>query len=252
MATTIDSTALFFGAPASLTIGGTEVGATVSAPKITVEATQYMPEFQGAGGPISGAVFTTKIKAAVEFDINEITAEKVAGWGMPGAVSVVGTAAVTGGGASTTLSADVAAGATSIAVTSATGIAAGDFLKLGDSGETEVVKVGAGYTSGTTIPVGKLRFAHDSADAVVEVDDAGTTVTTWRTGRVPSAAFKDVILDGIGVDGRHLKVTITDALGDGKLEIELSDTAVAGPHVVMTGFYDGADPTLAPIQIEVG
>jgi hypothetical protein len=250
--TTIDATSLFFGAPASLTVGGTEVGATLTAPKATIEATQYAPEFQGAGGPISSAVFNTRIKAAVEFDVNEITAAKLA-WSMPGSTSVVGTAAVTGGGASTTLSADVAAGASAIVVTSATGIAAGDFLKVGDVAETEIHQVGAGYTTGTTIPlVTPLLYAHDSADPVVEVDNAGTTITTWRTGRVASAAFKDVILDGTGVDGRHLKITITDALSDGKLSLEMSDSSVAGSHVVMTGFYDGADPTLAPVSIEVG
>lgn len=252
MATTIDSTALFFGAPASLTVGGTEVGATVNPPKVTIEATQYAPEFQGAGGPISGAVFNTKIRAAIEFDVNEITAAKLA-WSLPGSSSVVGTAAVTGGGASTTLGADVAAGATSITVASATGIAAGNFLKIGDAGETEIHEVDAAYVSGTTIPlVGGLLRAHDTGDAVVEVDDAGTTITTWRTGRVASGAFKDVVIDGVGVDGRHLVVTVTDALSDGKLELEMSDSSVAGSHVVMTGYYDGADPTLAPVSIEVG
>ena len=40
MATVIDTTALFFGAPASLTVGGVEVGATETAPKASVKATQ--------------------------------------------------------------------------------------------------------------------------------------------------------------------------------------------------------------------
>ena len=78
MTTSIDATALFFGAPASLTVGIDEVGATLTPPKVLVEATQYAPEFQGAGGPIADAVFTTKIKATVEFDVSEITAAKLA------------------------------------------------------------------------------------------------------------------------------------------------------------------------------
>lgn len=251
MATTIDSTALFFGAPASLTVGGTEVGATTTAPKVTIEATQYAPEFQGAGGPISGAVFNTKIKAQAEFDINEITAAKLA-WAMPGSASVVGTAAPTGGGLSTTLSADVAAGATSVVLTSAVGLANDEYIKIGDSGETEVHQV-LSIAGAPTITLKTALFrAHDAGDAVVEVDDAGTTITTWRTGRVDSANFKDVLLDGLGVDGRHLKVTITDALGDGKLDVEMSDDAIVGAHVTMTGYYDGTDPTLAPFSIEVG
>ena len=256
MATTIDSTALFFGAPASLTVGGVEVGATTEPPKVTVEATQYAPEFQGAGGPISGAVFTTKIKAMVEFAVNEITGAKLA-WAMPGSQSVVGTAAVTAGGGTGTLYADVAAGATNIKVTSVTNLAAGDFLKIGDAGEEEVHKIAVGGVgtvnggTGITLETPLIR-AHDAGDAYVEVDNAGTTITTWRTGRVPSSAFKDVVLDGVGVDGRHLKVTVSDALGDGKLEVEMSDSAVAGPKVTMTGYYDGSDPTLAPVSIEIG
>ena len=253
MSTTIDTTALFFGAPASLTVGGEEVGATMTAPKVTVKSTQEKPQFQGAGGPLKGAIFTTKIDAQVEFTINELSASKLL-WSMPGATQVVGTATTTVTlGLATTLSADVLAGATSIVLTAATNVAAGKFLKVGDAAETEVVQVAPGYTTGMTIPlVRPLQRNHDSADPVVMVDDAGTTLTTWRTGRVPSSAFKDVVLDGIGLDGRHLVATVKDALSDGTLEVEMSDSAVAGTKVVMTGTYVGTDPTLAPIQIAVG
>ena len=254
MATTIDSTALFFGAPASLTVGGVEVGATLTPPKAMIESEQYAPDFQGAGGPISGAVFNTKIKCSVEFDVNEITAAKLA-WSMPGSSSVVGTAATTGGGCSGTLYADVAAGATNIKVTSVTDLTAGDFLKIGDAGEMEVHEVDTVGTidggSGVDL-VTPLMRAHDAGDAYVEVDDAGTTVTTWSTGRVGSTVFKTVILDGLGVDGAHLIVTLTNALSDGKLEVEMSDSAVVGQHVVMTGYYAGATPTAAPFSITVG
>jgi hypothetical protein len=251
MATTIDSTALYFGAPASLTVGGTEVGATTSAPKVSIKAEQYAPDFQGSGGPIADAVFNRKIEATAEFDVNEITAAKLA-WTMPGSSSVVGTGSVTGGGLSTTLAADVAAAATSVVLTDATGLLADAFIEIGDTGETEIVQVLSVAGAPTiTLKSGLLR-AHDSGDAVVEVDDAGTTVTTWRTGRVGSTVFKDVILDGLGLDGRHLTVTITDALGDGNFEAEMSDEAIVGVHVIMKGYYDGSDPTLAPFTIEVG
>jgi hypothetical protein len=252
MATVIDTTALFFGAPASLTVGGVEVGATETAPKASVKATQIKPEFQGAGGALAGAVFNTKVDVSVEFDVNELSAAKIA-WSMPGATSVVGTGTITVTlGLATTLSADSVAGASALVLTASTNIATGKFLKVGDAGETEIVKV-VGYVSGLTVATEKpLRFNHDSGDAVVMVDDAGTTITTWRIGRVASAAFQDVILDGLGVDGRHLKVTVTKALSEGTLDVEMSDSAIAGSHVVMHGHYDGADPTLVPIKIEVG
>jgi hypothetical protein len=251
MATTIDSTALFFGAPASLAVGGVEVGATTTPPKATIEATQYAPEFQGAGGPVSGAVFNTKIKAVIEFDVNEITGAKLA-WNMPGSTSVVGSAAVTAGGLSTTVDVDTAAGATVIPITSTTALAAGHWLKIGDPGNTEVRQVLSVAAAVSATLTQAMSRAHHATEPAVQVDDAGTTVTTWRTGRVASDEFQSVVLDGTGVDGRHLKITVTNALSDGKLNIEMSDSAVAGSHVVMTGYYDGSDPTLAPVSIEVG
>jgi hypothetical protein len=81
------------------------------------------------------------------------------------------------GGANTTLTADTAVGATSIAVALATSIAAGNFLRIGDVGEREIAQVGAGYTTGLTIPtVAPLTRAHDSGDQVRELDDAGAVI----------------------------------------------------------------------------
>ncbi len=110
-----------------------------------------------------------------------------------------------------------------------------------------------GTMLGEAVTLGRaLVFAHDTGDGLLQVDDAGTTITTWSIGRVPSGSFLDVVLDGVGGDGQHLIVTVSDALGDGNLEMEFSDSVVAGSHVIMTGYYDGANPTLCPVQIEVG
>jgi hypothetical protein len=252
--TTIDATALFFGAPASLTVGGTEVGATLTPPKIAIEATQYAPEFQGAGGPISGAVFNTKIKCSAEFDVNELTAAKLA-VSMPGSTSVVGTgtAATAGAAFSTTLNADAAVGDTLLKVAStASPLAVGQILKIGTGAGAEVRVVKAIATAVAIEVTEGLQKAHASGEAVVRLVDKPVTTTTWSIGRVDSAVFQDVVLDGVGLDGRHLVVTISDALGDGKLSLEMSDSAIAGSHVVMTGYYDGANPKLAPFTIEVG
>jgi hypothetical protein len=250
---TVDSTALFFGAPASLTVGGVEVGATLTAPKVSIEATQYAPEFNGTGGPVSGAVFNTKIKASVEFDVNEMTAAKLA-WSLPGSTSTAGTGATTGGGGAfaTTLAADTAIGDNLLDVVSAAApLAVGQFLKIGTGAAAEFRTVRA--IVGTVVELTEaLTIAHTSGDAVVRVDDLDVTTITWSTGRVASTAFKTVILDGLGLDGRHLVVTVSDALSDGKLDFEMSDAAVAGSHVVMTGYYDGAAPTLCPVSIAVG
>lgn len=254
MATTIDSTALFFGAPASLTVGGDEVGATLTPPKAMIEATQYAPEFQGAGGPIAGAVFNTKIKATVEFDVNELTAAKLA-WSMPGSGSSVGSGSATGGGGafSTTTDATTAVGDNFLPLTStASPLAVGQFLKIDTSTSAEFREVRQIISGVGVLLTEAMTKAHASGVAVVRVDDLDVTTITWSIGRVDSTTFKDVILDGIGLDGRHLVVTVSNALSDGKLTVEMSDSSVAGSHVVMTGYYDGDNPRDCPVSIAVG
>jgi hypothetical protein len=80
-----------------------------------------------------------------------------------------------GGGASTTLSAGTAVGATTFAVASATGLAVGDYVRIGPSGanrEYRQIQAIAGTTITPGIPGGAgepLGLAHSAADAVVEV-----------------------------------------------------------------------------------
>lgn len=251
MSNVIVPEAMYFGAPASLTVGGVECGATLEAPKLAFDVTAYTPDFKNAKGPVKDTVIIRKVIPRLEVLVNELTAEKMA-WGMPGVTATVGTAAVTGGGASTTLGADVAAGATSIVVASATGIAVGDFLRVGDTGEREIRQVAGTYVSGTTIPLTvALTFAHDSGDAVVEVDDAGTTILTWTPGRVPSSAYKDVVAVGPGLDGRIMTVTIFDALSSEPIEMDLDDEAMTGLALKLVGHYDKSTPTVAPFSFEI-
>lgn len=90
-------------------------------------------------------------------------------------VPSAGDAAETPGGASTTLTADVAPGAEILAVAAATGIAAGDWLRVGDLGETEIRQVALGGVVGLAVTLtAPLRLAHDSGDEVREVQNAGT------------------------------------------------------------------------------
>ena len=79
-------------------------------------------------------------------------------------------------GAVTTLTATAAKGATTIGVTSATGIAQNDFLTLGTGDGLEVVKVS--NISGTTLTVDALRKAHATGAAAVEVQGPFTITPT--------------------------------------------------------------------------
>lgn len=83
MATTIDASAIFSGAPVSLTVGGTECGATISVPKFEIAVTSGAPDFTNAGGPVKGTRINRKAIPSLTVTITEITAEKI-GWAMPG------------------------------------------------------------------------------------------------------------------------------------------------------------------------
>jgi hypothetical protein len=240
---------MYFGAPTSLTVGGVEVGGTLDAPKVAFDIEKVTPDFKNAKGPVKGTVIVKRVVPRLEFMVNELTAAKIA-WAMPGVTSTVGTAATTSGGASTTLAADANAGATTISVTSATGISIGDFLKIGDSGETEIREVT--NVVSTTVTLGAaLGRKHDSGDAVLEVDDAGTTLLTWTPGRVASDQYKDVEAIGPGLDGRTMRVKIMNALSADNLEIPMDDETMAGVAVSMVGHYDPSTPTVAPFEIEL-
>ena len=340
MVTTMKPEELFFGAPASLTVEGIEVGATVDAPKVSVEITEYTPDFQGARGPVKGTKAITKVLLKVAFRINQLTATKL-GWAWPGstATSSAAVGKPLAGGLDTTLAADPALGATNIKVTAVTNAAVDDFIRLGPANPTEansevvrITTVGTAGGAGTGLDIvndqpGGLRLDHANAEEVKEV--FGTTVVTdaaagatnvkvvavgglivggivrfgdygeyqartltavgtagaggtglsfaepltraldagdwamettglgrttigWTPGRVPSSAYRDVILKGVGLDGLGLEVQLDDAVSSINAEIEFGDAAISGLPVEMVAQYDPLAPTVLPGRIIIG
>jgi hypothetical protein len=87
----IDATKLFYGAPATITIDGTEVGATFDAPSVEISYETNADKARPQGGRmriVKGLLFARSIGCKVKFTVNEITAEK-AGWAMPGSTSSI-------------------------------------------------------------------------------------------------------------------------------------------------------------------
>lgn len=81
---------------------------------------------------------------------------------------MVGPDTVTAAAVSTTLSGSTIVGASTFTVGSATGITANQVLQLDVGANAEYVKVGAGYTTGTSIPTTTpLTLAHSSGVAIV-------------------------------------------------------------------------------------
>jgi hypothetical protein len=340
MASTITPEELYFGAPASLTFGGVDCGATVDAPKVSFDVTKYTPDFQNAKGPIKGTTVVTKVIPSCELTINQITAQKMA-WAMPGSASAStpsvgqvlagldttlaadpaqgatnvkvasvttvtvgqfiriatpGTAATeansevvrvltvgtTGGGGSgldietdlggglrldhanaeevktingTLLAAPAAAGAVNVKVDSVSGLIVGDFVRLGYYGKyetrqlTAVGTVGAGGT-GITFGV-PLTRDHGLDEWCVEVTALGGTKITWSPGRIASASYQDLVLTGVGLDGRQMVVTLNNAMSAENQELDFSDSAVSGLKVKFTAHYDPSTPDTAPFSVQL-
>lgn len=250
MALTITSEDVLFGPPSSLKFGGVELGASEDPAKLMITVDRYSPgPFQGAGGDIVGLTRINKITAKLAVKLNELSLAKLQ-WALQNVTTTIGTAATTSPGLATTLTADAAAGATALALTASTNAATGVFLKVGDVGETEIVQVGT-YVSGLTVNLTTpLVRAHDVGDAVVMVDDAGTTIIRQRTGMVAASEYKDVVMQAIGPDGLPTVVTLFDCLNTASVEMTFGEATSAGTPIEFEAYYAGADPTLAPYAIE--
>jgi hypothetical protein len=241
---------VIFGPPTSLQYNGVELGASEDPAVLNITGERFEMDFQGAGGPIAGLTRLRKVQATITAKLNELSIAKLA-WALQNLTATVGTAATTGGGVSTTLAADAAAGATSIVLAAATGVADNIFLKVGDAGETEIVQVDPSWTSGTTIPLQTpLVRAHDAGDAVVQVDDAGTTILRQRVGIIDESDHHNLVMQAVGPDGEPYVVTLFDAINSADVQQTFGDNESAGTPITFKAYYDKADPALVPYAIE--
>ena len=79
-------------------------------------------------------------------------------------------------------------------------------------------------------------------------EEAGGTIT-WTVGRVPSAAYKDLVLVGPGLDGRTMTVTIENACPESSVEIPFGKEEFTGMNLTFIGHYEADAPMTAPFSI---
>jgi hypothetical protein len=77
-------------------------------------------------------------------------------------------------------------------------------------------------------------------------------VLTWSAGRVPSSAYKDLVLVGQGLDGRTLTVTLENAFSAKNISIPFGKNDFGGIDMEFMGYYDPASPLEVPVTIEFG
>ena len=248
MPVTITPEELYYGSPTTLTYGGTDVGGTTEPPTINIEITESKPEFQNAAGPVVGTAVISSVMVSANITVNQMTAEKLL-WALPGAASAGGTGTVTSGGASTTLTADVAAGATVIPVAATTNLAVNDKVRIGDAGEYEFRTVSAINALNVTITPALAR-PHDTGDAVVETDDlGGGTTITWTPGRVPTTAYKELVLVGQGLDGRTMTTTLQNAYSAENISLPFGKGEFRGLSLRFVAHYSSSTPLVVPFSI---
>jgi hypothetical protein len=192
MTTTIQPDRMFFGAPASLTVDGTEAGTTFDAPHVTIEYTTNADKTQpqGARSKIKGLLYVKSAVCKAKFKVNEFTSQKL-GWVMPGATATSSTSVgQVRAGLDTTLAADPALGATNVKVASVTTVAQFDFVRIGAAGVTpteansEVLRV---LTVGTTGGGGTGLDIENSAGGGALLDHANAAEVKTVTGTLLAA-----------------------------------------------------------------
>ena len=150
---------------------------------------------------------------------------------VPGSVATAGDAAgvPTGGGADTTLASPSIVGATSIVVTSATGIANGEVLMIGTSGEREFRTVLDISGAPTIVLEGGLSRAHAALDPVVEVDastlalDAPAGSTNLKVASVLALVAGDYLRFGYPGEQEVRRLTFVGTTGVGGTGVSFTE-----------------------------
>lgn len=75
-------------------------------------------------------------------------------------------------------------------------------------------------------------------------------VITWSPGRVPSDAYKDLVLVGQGLDGRTMTFTLENAYSSENISLPFGKGQFGGLAMAFLGYVDAATPQEAPFTIE--
>lgn len=211
----------------------TDIGATLDDAVLRVTREWFRPDnIAGAISPIQGLDVLRKEMAEVEFTMPEIAGSKLA-LALPGAVVTPEVHAAAGTPFSTTLSADAAAGATTIAVTSATtNLAVGDYILIAGALGTEYRQVTAIDTLNVSFR-DPLLWAHASGQATSEVTgDYRTQITgAVNPGRMPDSEYREwalVASNGHGYQELRIPrgISTTDSA-----EVTVGDNQLSGIRV---------------------
>lgn len=254
-ATTAES--LYIGA-GEVYVDGVSVGATMENNVARFVRQYFRPELNGVKGPLAGTDYIQSELMELEVSLPEITADKLA-YSLPGSTSTTRAVAVTGGGADTTLADDAIAGQmTAIKVAAVTGMAVGDYVRLG-AGTTpspyqyaRLTRVGTALIGGTGIDIDRpLYLAVASGEDITEVDGDGATVIEPDVARrIPSTAYHAWSLVVPGIDGAFVEFAMDSAIMTDNAEFEAADDGTLAPRLTLQSRWSvGASGLVVPHRI---
>lgn len=195
-------------------------GATMDNNVFRVVQEKGTPDLNGVPGPLEGLDYVESETAELEITVPELGADKLA-IAIPGSVSVAGDAIGVATGASTTLNGATIAGATSIVVTAAAGIAVGEVLQIGAAGAREFRTVTDISGAPTIVLNSPLAKPHADLDPVQEVvsstlaADAPAGSTNIKLTAVTGLVVGDYLRFGYPGEQEVRKLTFVGTAGAG-------------------------------------
>jgi hypothetical protein len=228
------------------------VGATMEDNVWRVERDYTVPNLNGVVAPLKGLDYLAEERVFLETSLPEVS-DDILALAIPGAISTPQTQAETG--TPTDLAVATVAGQyQDIKLTSVTGLAVGDYVKIGAAGFKEIrqiTRAGTLGAGGTGIDVDfPLQAPHALTDPVVEVNGAGGTVVEGGPDRrLPSSAYHTWRLDVPGLDGRMTRFLVFNGIMTGNAEYAASDDDAMHPRLVIAGRRDAASPQDSAWQI---
>ena len=120
-----------------------------------------------------------------------------------------------------------------------------DFQNAG--GPVEGTRVVSGCIVRAEITVNQL-VAAKLLWALPGAEESSGTIT-WTIGRVPSTAYKDLVLVGAGLDGRTLTATIENACPESNISLPFGKEEFTGMSLNFIGHYDKASPLDVPFSL---
>ncbi len=155
------------------------------------------------------------------------------------------------------LSASAAAGATTVKVDSVTGLAIGDFVRFGYVGHYEtraITAVGTAGPAGTGVTFATpLTRDHAVGEWAVKVAAIGGTRIRPVVGRIPSSAYKDLVITDVGADGRTLIATLENATSATSQSLDYDDDPAKPLSLTLkfTGHPNEATPREVPLHFDL-